>query len=46
MKNGTELELPNFIHHKNNYLYSFDHENTFVDFDVDENGMLLIILKI
>lgn len=42
LNNGTELELPNFIHHKNNYLYSFDHENTYVDFDVDENGMWII----
>lgn len=33
-----ELILPGLRINDNNYLYSRDHDSSYVDFDVDENG--------
>ncbi|XP_011314622.1 uncharacterized protein [Fopius arisanus] len=37
-----ELILPGLSVWGDNYLYSSDHENSFVDFDVDENGLWVV----
>ncbi|KAG8039221.1 hypothetical protein G9C98_003528 [Cotesia typhae] len=37
-----ELILPGLRINDNNYLYSRDHDSSYVDFDVDENGLWVI----
>ncbi|XP_014299177.1 uncharacterized protein LOC103574426 [Microplitis demolitor] len=39
---SMELILPGLKINNNNYLYSRDHDSSYVDFDVDENGLWVI----
>lgn len=41
MSQKMELKLPWLSINRNNHLYSSEHDPTYVDFDVDENGKFL-----